>query len=657
MKIFSCLILLSTAIGIRAQSFSAHPIALTPTIFPRVTFKEEEYLEKIKTKLKDEKNKEFVDDYANLSLEGKKYYFNSNEIYTNWPQATEFVKKVFLKAVPTEFKIDNIKIYVSRSPDFNAYCMEDGNIVVTTGFLAFMNDEAELASTLAHEYGHYYCNHIFLSYKESRTSHAKSQKVRTIGSLFIMNNLSNYLKDSERNADTFSVRFARQNGYSANSIITDFENAQIITNKYKHLRGYRRPLFYFGSHPSNEERINKAKKEISKIGNQGKRFQIDSLEFSRIKRRAVDECIFLLFDELRFDECIELAFLQHLYYPTDEFYLYFLIEALNSQVSSIKYFDRAPFITCNYNLDKAKGKFEPVCFNEKDKVYEQNSEYKNSVFNHLRSFLFTINEQQYNNIKAKNLLNRDTIPFFTNAQALSYFNKKMKLNSLVFNIPKFQQNITINNDCSSSPEKSELENDLCEVYHSLSNMNSKYDSLENGLVILHKFQSYKLNNNQYHLDDDLETDKKVFNEFWDYGLKTPRKNIIHESKLNFRERSKIKYIANFINSLSSDNFLGISTDMDFLNLCPEFVHQSVKNKIETIFIVNFVLVEPYVLSGFAARYAGVISLPKSTANIFMIDLKNKRITKRAKDISSGEGDSYQKCYSDIYEECESLIKN
>ena len=103
--------------------------------------------------------------------------------------------------------------------------------------------------------------------------------------------------------------------------------------------------------------------------------------------------------------------------------------------------------------------------------------------------------------------------------------------------------------------------------------------------------------------------------------------------------------------------MGISTDMDFLNLCPEFVHQSVKNKIETIFIVNFVLVEPYVLSGLAARYAGLISLPKSTANIFMIDLKNKRITKRTKDISSGEGDSYQKCYSDIYEECESLIKN
>src|SRR5204862_322880 len=145
----------------------------------------------------------------------------------------------------------------------------------------------------------------------------------------------------------------------------------------------------------------------------GKNFQVDSLEFARVKKRAVDECIYLLYDELRFDECIELAFLQHLYYPDDEFYLYFLVESLHSKVKCIKYYGEVPFITWCYNLKYPKEKFLPYCYESKFGTYYQSPEFKNSIFNHLKSDIYSLRPDEFKQIKNKELMKKDTIAFFT----------------------------------------------------------------------------------------------------------------------------------------------------------------------------------------------------------------------------------------------------
>jgi hypothetical protein len=623
---------------ISAQSFSQHEIALTPTVFPKVQLDEKEFTNKILARLPDE-NKKLVMEYAANAFAEHENFFNSNEAYTNWPEATALVKKVFRKAVPPSFDKGDINIYIIRSPDFNAYCMEDGNILITTGFLAAMNNEAELAVTLSHEYGHYFCNHNFKGFKEKKIAEEKTRNSFLFsagaGSYY------SYLRDAERMADTFAFHFFRTNGYDPEGIASDFDNSNKSTRKYKMLRGYRKIPSYYSTHPPTEERIETAKQFSEKTQLNGKLFQVDSVEFERIKTRAVDECIYLLFQELRFDECLEMAFLQHLFHPNDEFYQYFIVESLKSKMASEKYYGENPFITALYDPGKLKSpKFDPVCRDEKSGEYMHSKYYRMSVFNNLQSPIFSLSAEQMKDLKARNFLNRDTIAFFTNKQALDYFLNILPASG-VFNTIRMKYGLPLKEQCKEEKCKSELEKNLREIFTHFKNYNAKWDSMENGMVVLHKVNFYEVNNRGVKYFYNLQRQKNIFHDYSAYADSSRFTNIISEDGLNFRERSKIKDMANFVESIPEENFLGKYVDMDFLDACPELVMQATKNHVETIFIVKLYL----------------YSIDYSQALIYGIDIRNKRIGITKVPLECSYTASPDKIFGKVFGECESMIKN
>ena len=57
-----------------------------------------------------------------------------------------------------------LRFYLYRSPEANAFCVSDGIIGVSSGLLANLNSEAELAFVLAHEASHMALNHSYDSY-------------------------------------------------------------------------------------------------------------------------------------------------------------------------------------------------------------------------------------------------------------------------------------------------------------------------------------------------------------------------------------------------------------------------------------------------------------------------------------------------------------
>jgi hypothetical protein len=118
-------------------------------------------------------------------------------------------------------------------------------------------------------------------------------------------------------------------------------------------------------------------------------------------------------------------------------------------------------------------------------------------------------------------------------------------------------------------------------------------------------------------------------------------NIINEDGLNFRERSKIKDIANFVESIPDENFLGKYVDINFLEVCPEFVMQATKNHVETIFIVKLHL----------------YSVDYSQAVIYGVDIRNKRISVTKVPLECSYTASPEKIFGKVFGECESLIKN
>ena len=170
-KTWLVLFLFSTLISF-SQAFRSHQVALTPTAYPVSTFDKEDYKARLYKKLVNEIKSEALEKYINDEAIGTEYFFASSEIYTNWPESNDYVKRVFKQAIPKEVNTDDVKIYVVRDPMVNAYCMEDGNIKVTVGFLASIKSEAELASVLSHEFGHYYSNHVFNDFKKQTQNKA-----------------------------------------------------------------------------------------------------------------------------------------------------------------------------------------------------------------------------------------------------------------------------------------------------------------------------------------------------------------------------------------------------------------------------------------------------------------------------------------------------
>lgn len=68
---------------------------------------------------------------------------------------------------PTEFRI-----FVVRDPSFNASMTATGMMMVHTGFLARVHDEAQFSAVLGHEAGHYYRKHSIERWRDAKTKSA-----------------------------------------------------------------------------------------------------------------------------------------------------------------------------------------------------------------------------------------------------------------------------------------------------------------------------------------------------------------------------------------------------------------------------------------------------------------------------------------------------
>ena len=93
------------------------------------------------------------------------------------PVLTAYVQGVLDRLYP-EFK-GTIRVTLLKSPHLNAFAVPDGNIYVNVGLLARFENEAQLATVLAHEGTHFTNRHGYLSAKSVKNNAAFA----TFGSL------------------------------------------------------------------------------------------------------------------------------------------------------------------------------------------------------------------------------------------------------------------------------------------------------------------------------------------------------------------------------------------------------------------------------------------------------------------------------------------
>jgi hypothetical protein len=79
--------------------------------------------------------------------------------------STEYINAVADKVLSNRPELrGKLRFYLYRSPEANAFCVSDGIIGISSGLLANLNSEAELAFVLAHEASHMALNHSYDSY-------------------------------------------------------------------------------------------------------------------------------------------------------------------------------------------------------------------------------------------------------------------------------------------------------------------------------------------------------------------------------------------------------------------------------------------------------------------------------------------------------------
>jgi beta-barrel assembly-enhancing protease len=152
----------------------------------------------------------------------------------------------------------DIRVYLIRQPYFNAFMAPNGMMVIFTGTLIRTEDEAQLATVMAHEIGHYRGRHSLENWRHLKNvsnlmtgiSAFAGSGASVIAAFGAYANLASFSREQERDADTrgFSALQAAKLDLQAPGKLWSAAYEEEAANPQGMLSGI------FGSHPATKER-------------------------------------------------------------------------------------------------------------------------------------------------------------------------------------------------------------------------------------------------------------------------------------------------------------------------------------------------------------------------------------------------------------------
>ncbi len=136
-----------------------------------------------------------------------------NEILSNYVNK---VAKYVLRREKNLYK--SLQFYVIKSNSVNAFSTDQGIIFITTGLLAQLDNEAQLAFVIGHEVAHYTKKHVRNSYVDKQVITQGKGKYKDLSHNDKLQELSNYSKDNELEADEIGVNFYLNTEYDIEEI-------------------------------------------------------------------------------------------------------------------------------------------------------------------------------------------------------------------------------------------------------------------------------------------------------------------------------------------------------------------------------------------------------------------------------------------------------
>ncbi|PYS24073.1 MAG: hypothetical protein DMF72_07115 [Acidobacteria bacterium] len=185
-------------------------------------------------------------------------------------QATvAYLNRVGKSLLPRGLKLENVSwnFRALRDPQPNAFALPNGSIYVSTGLLALMDNESQLAAILAHELTHVLRRHSYLQNRSNRKKFLTMNIIAAVGAyapggvagavitiatavapFIVIATMYGYSRDLEREADLKGIDMMLAAEYPPEEMV----NVMRLLNKDIEGENIR---FFYNDHPALDERI------------------------------------------------------------------------------------------------------------------------------------------------------------------------------------------------------------------------------------------------------------------------------------------------------------------------------------------------------------------------------------------------------------------
>lgn len=171
--------------------------------------------------------------------------------------------------IPKGLTLENVswKFRALRDPVPNAFALPNGSIYVSTGLLALMDNESQLAAVIAHELTHVMRRHTYLQNRNTRKKFLTMNVIQLVGGLIpfdvataammviaavspliVQSMVAGYSRDLEREADFKGIDMMIAAEYPPEEMV---KSLKLLSND---IEGEQMRLFY-NDHPALDERI------------------------------------------------------------------------------------------------------------------------------------------------------------------------------------------------------------------------------------------------------------------------------------------------------------------------------------------------------------------------------------------------------------------
>jgi len=176
------------------------------------------------------------------------------------PRLTAYITAVLAHLLPD--RSADIRVYVVHDPEFNASMTPNGMMIVYTGLLARMRNEAQLAAVLGHECGHYLRRHTVQSWRNFKTKTGVAAFLSAVGvpgvaiNQTLLLSLSSYSRALESEADAYGLELLTAGGYPPRAAAEIWSQliAERKASAAERKKRYR-DTSIFSTHPPNAERL------------------------------------------------------------------------------------------------------------------------------------------------------------------------------------------------------------------------------------------------------------------------------------------------------------------------------------------------------------------------------------------------------------------